>query len=124
MLVLVLLPLDPVEVVPDADEVVLAALTFAAVDDVVLPAALVVLADEPACTVEPVLLMTATLAKSVVVPKAALKASACAPVPVEAASAAEVAVWQVEIAAALALHLSWSCWHMKLVITSIPSAEP
>ena len=64
-----------------------------------------------------------TAAKSVVIPKTLLKASACAP-PWVAAFAALVAVVHSDNAAALALHLSWSCWQMKLVIVVMTVSEP
>lgn len=55
-------------------------------------------------------------------PRAALKASAAAS-PVSLAAAVAPALHAV-IWAAEALHLSFNCWQMKLVMTLIPSADP
>ena len=72
----------------------------------------------------PLVPMGVTAAKSVFFPNAALNASACAPVPFAAASAAWLAVVQVEMAAAFARHLLFSWPQMKLLITSMLSADP
>jgi len=65
-----------------------------------------------------------TAAKLVVIPKTALKASACAPVRAVAALAAVVAVWQVAFAVASAPQVLVSASHMKPVMTAMLSAEP
>lgn len=79
---------------------------------------------EPELTVCPFELTTATFAKSVFSPKAALNASACAPVPAGAWLAAFVAVEHSEVAALFALQLVWSCWQMKLVSVPMSSVDP
>jgi len=62
------------------------------------------------------------LAKLVVIPNAALNASAEAPPASAAAAFSPVA--QAAIASAPALHELWSCWQTKPVMTAILSAEP
>jgi hypothetical protein len=114
-------PLDPLDPPEEAAVVVEAAATDVEAD---LEPAAVELAADPAAIVEPVLLMTATLAKFVVIPKAALNASACAPVPTGALFAAFVAAVHVVSADEGALHASFSCWQMKLVIVVITSSDP
>lgn len=64
----------------------------------------------------------ATVDPLALTPRAALKASAAA-WPVTFAAAAAPAL-QASICAVEALHLSFNCWQMKLVMTAMPRADP